>query len=251
MLARNSAALVARSHADTSATEQSTLAMLRCRHRHPRSACRHRGERRSREARISGRAPGMVRGTSVGGRRRRGRTTRRVPAVKRHRTRPRRCRRAGAGVDRTGCDRAGLARRHAGPVGRFAGAGPIGGGGSGSGGCARTFAGRRTRRRASVSRRRCSSSRDSCAEPVVQRRHQRLPARRRGSCRGRVPRREAGHRSGAAIDPIVRRPGRGAHRRVPSCGGNVMTRVADGAVAIAAWRRLPDWCCCSHSRPAA
>ena len=66
VLARNSAALVARSHAGTSATEQSTLAMLR-------------SDTDIRDAdvdivvtgdlvraRITGRAPGMVRGTSAG-----------------------------------------------------------------------------------------------------------------------------------------------------------------------------------------
>ena len=66
VLARNSAALVARSHAGTSATEQSTLAMLRSdtdlRDAHVDIVVR--GDLV--QARITGRAPGMVRGTSAG-----------------------------------------------------------------------------------------------------------------------------------------------------------------------------------------
>ena len=66
VLARNSAALVARSQSGTSATEQSTLAMLRSdtdiRDAHVDIVVS--GDLV--QARITGRAPGMVRGTSAG-----------------------------------------------------------------------------------------------------------------------------------------------------------------------------------------
>ena len=66
VLARNSAALVARSHAGTSAAEQSTLAMLRAdtdiRDVHVDIVVSGDLVR----ARITGRAPGMIRGTSAG-----------------------------------------------------------------------------------------------------------------------------------------------------------------------------------------
>jgi len=64
VLARNGAALVARSHADASATERSTLAMLHSDTdvRDPRVDIVVSGDVVT--ARISGRAPGMIRGTS-------------------------------------------------------------------------------------------------------------------------------------------------------------------------------------------
>ena len=64
VLARNGAALVARSHADAAATEQSTLAMLYSDTdvRDPRVDIIVSGDVVT--ARISGRAPGMIRGTS-------------------------------------------------------------------------------------------------------------------------------------------------------------------------------------------
>jgi len=65
VLARNSAALVARSHADAGATEHSALAMLSSDTdiRDPRVDIVVSGELV--RARISGRAPGMIRGTSA------------------------------------------------------------------------------------------------------------------------------------------------------------------------------------------
>lgn len=66
VLARNSAALVARSRADAGATEQSALAMLRSDTdiRDPRVDIVVTGDLV--RARITGRAPGMIRGTSSG-----------------------------------------------------------------------------------------------------------------------------------------------------------------------------------------
>ncbi len=65
VLARNSAALVARSHADAGATEQSALAMLRTDTdiRDPGVDIDVTGDVVL--ARITGRAPGMIRGTSA------------------------------------------------------------------------------------------------------------------------------------------------------------------------------------------
>ena len=66
VLARNSAALVARSHADSSATEVATLAMLRTDTdiRDAHVVIVVSGDLV--QARITGRAPGMIRGTSMG-----------------------------------------------------------------------------------------------------------------------------------------------------------------------------------------
>lgn len=66
VLARNGAALVARGHADEAATQQSTLAMLRSDTdiRDPRVEIVVSGDLV--QARITGRAPGMIRGTSAG-----------------------------------------------------------------------------------------------------------------------------------------------------------------------------------------
>ena len=66
VLARNSAALVARSHADSAATEQATLAMLHSDTdiRNARIDIVVSGDLV--QARITGRAPGMIRGTSSG-----------------------------------------------------------------------------------------------------------------------------------------------------------------------------------------
>jgi Flp pilus assembly protein TadG len=66
VIARNSAALVARSHADSAATEQSAMAML---HTDTDLADAHvdisvNGDLVT--ARVTGRAPGMIRGTSAG-----------------------------------------------------------------------------------------------------------------------------------------------------------------------------------------
>ena len=66
VLARSGAALVARSHADSAATEQATLAMLRddTDIGNPRVDIVVSGDLV--RARITGRAPGMIRGTSAG-----------------------------------------------------------------------------------------------------------------------------------------------------------------------------------------
>ena len=66
VLARNGAALVARSHADSASTEQATLAMLHSDTdiRNARIDIVVSGDLV--QARVTGRAPGMIRGTSSG-----------------------------------------------------------------------------------------------------------------------------------------------------------------------------------------
>jgi hypothetical protein len=66
VIARNSAALVARSHADSAATEQSAVAMLRADTdlADPQVDIVVNGDVVT--ARVTGRAPGMIRGTSAG-----------------------------------------------------------------------------------------------------------------------------------------------------------------------------------------
>jgi hypothetical protein len=66
VLARNSAALVARSHADVGATEQSTLAMLRADTDLADPSVEIVIDGNLVTARVTGRAPGMLRGTSAG-----------------------------------------------------------------------------------------------------------------------------------------------------------------------------------------
>jgi hypothetical protein len=66
VIARNSAALVARSHADLAATEQSAIAMLHADTdlADPEVDIAVNGDLVT--ARVTGRAPGMIRGTSAG-----------------------------------------------------------------------------------------------------------------------------------------------------------------------------------------